>query len=210
VAGQTEVIEYIAMPAMHGFHKHFNLVFVPEQSLQMDNPLAETAENYLMSAHGWMFNHSMHQTGHHYLDAHAFCIYKDVQAAVDEWHTSAEAENTMYDKYCKIKLQCWSRDILRMAHANMRISQLTAATCVRCTREAKRTEPNAYEFLLALYMWLRQFHIHSSFYRWCTRLTKKHQKDQRLFHPRLWFTCSIKADPRFRTNRIKMCGHWRV
>ena len=176
MAGQTEVIEHIAMPDIHGFQKHFNLVFMPEQNLQMDPPLAETARTYLTSAHDWMFKHSMHQTGHHYLDEYAMTMHRDVQSAVEEWLTTQGTDNAMHNKYCKIKLRCWSTDLLRLAHANMRIGQLTAATWSRSNREAKRTEPNAYEFLLALHMWLRQFHIHASFYRWCT-LWQKNAKE---------------------------------
>ena len=173
MAGQTEVIEHIAMPVTHGFQKRFNLVFMPEQSLQMDSPLVETASTYIMSAHSWLFNHGMQEEDVHYLDGYATTIYKVVQSVVEEWQTSEEVENAVHLKYCKIKLRCWSTDILRLAHANMRISQYTADTYSRNIQVAKRNEPNAYEFLLALHMWLRQFHIHTGFYRWCMKVQKK-------------------------------------
>ena len=171
MAGQTDVIEHIAMPSTHGFHKRFNLAFMPEKSLLVDVPLVETSKNLLSGAHSWMFHHCMEETGCHFLDGYALTIYNDVKTAVEDWHTSEEGANAMHNQnFSCEKLLCWSTDILRLAHANMRICQFLAATWSRSTQHAKRTEPNATEFLLALHMWIRQFHIHSCFYRWSTKV----------------------------------------
>ena len=72
------------------------------------------------------------------------------------------------------KVRFWSTDVLRLAHANMRICQFSVAqfgSSDMAAAEAVRTQPNVYEFILAVNMWLRQLHVHISFYKWFRQMT---------------------------------------
>ena len=84
------------------------------------------------------------------------------------------------DDHTKVKLRFCSTDLLRLTHVNMRICQCTLHEYGKdCGDELLRTEPNAYELLMATQMWLRQFHIHSAFYRWFKSIKRETRDGQR-------------------------------
>ena len=164
VAGQTEIIEYIVQPVTHGFHKRFNLVFQMEPATERPKTHTASAKDFFSKMHGWLYKNAWEKLGEHFLDGYALNCYLSVKEAVDEFCAEYSLEK---DAIPKVKF--WTTDVLRLAHANMRLCQITVALYSSgdfATAEASRCQPNVYEFILAVNMWLRQLHVHLTFYKW--------------------------------------------
>jgi hypothetical protein len=169
VAGETEAIEYIVQPVTNGFQKRFSVAFMPEPSSHQDHDFAEEASKYVESMHSWMFRYAIDAPGEHFLDGYAQSAYRAVLMGVNDWLQSTEGRRM--EEYAKAKLRFWSTDVLRLAHANMRVCQCALSEYTNvCEEEVSRTAPNAYEFLMAVRMWMRQMHLHLTFYRWFGKL----------------------------------------
>lgn len=171
VAGQTEIIEFIAQPVTHGFNKRFNLVFAPEHAPESSEVHTGTAKSFFAQLHAWMYKNAWTKEGHHYLDGYALTCYRSIKKAVEEF---VQEKGIFLTKDAQRKVRFWSTDVLRLAHANMRICQFSVAqfgSSDMAAAEAVRTQPNVYEFILAVNMWLRQLHVHISFYKWFRQMT---------------------------------------
>ena len=174
MAGQTEIIEFIAQPVAHGFNKRFNLVFAPERSPESAEVHTASAKAFFTQLHTWLCKTAWGTEGNHYLDGYALTCYQSVKQAAEDF--MEERGGQLTKDACR-KVRFWSTDVLRLAHANMRICQFSVVEYGGkdvARTEAARTQPNVYEFTLAVNMWLRQLHVHFSFYKWF-----RHMSDQR-------------------------------
>ncbi len=168
VAGQTEIIEYIAQPVTNGFHKRFNLVFQIAPAIDRPQTHTASAKEFFSKMHGWLYKNAWEKEGKHFLDGFALNGYLSVKQAVEEF-----CAETNLDKDAIPKVRFWASDVLRLAHANMRICQICVAlygSDQLAAAEASRCQPNVYEFILAVNMWLRQLHVHLTFYKWFRKM----------------------------------------
>ncbi|CAJ1444209.1 unnamed protein product [Effrenium voratum] len=114
-----------------------------------------SAKAFFTQLHTWLCKNAWGTEGNHYLDGYALtCYQRCVSQSPVLVHRRA-----------------------RLAHANMRICQFSVVEHGGkdvARTEAARTQPNVYEFILAVNMWLRQLHVHFSFYKWF-----RHMSDQR-------------------------------
>ena len=180
VAGQTEIIEWVAQPVAHGFNKRFSLVFAPDHAAESEQVHSQTAKEFLAKLHEWLYQKAWREEGSHYLDGFALSCYAGVKKAVEE--TLAEYD---LDKDSCRKLRFWASDVLRIAHDNMRICQFAMGVYGRLDPgikqvEARRTQPNVYEFLLAVRLWLRQVHVHLTFYKWFKKTTGSYSSERNI------------------------------
>ena len=173
VAGQTEIIEYIAQPVTHGFNKRFNLVFAPDHSPESAQVHTASAKDFLCKLHSWLYKNAWNKEGHHFLDGYALTCYQSVKKAVEEF---VQEQGSLLGKDSCRKVRFWSTDVLRLAHANMRLCQFSVVqygSKDMAEAEASRTQPNVYECILAVNMWLRQLHVHVTFYKWFRKVTNE-------------------------------------
>jgi len=180
VAGQTEIIEWVAQPVAHGFNKRFSLVFAPDYAPESAEVHTQTAKEFFEKLHAWMYQTPWREPGSHYLDGFALSCYAGVKKAVEE--TLAEYD---LDKDSCRKIRFWATDVLRLAHANMRICQFAMGVYGRFDSgmkqvEARRTQPNVYEFLLAVRLCLRQVHVHLTFYKWFKKTTGSYSSERNM------------------------------
>ncbi|CAJ1393084.1 unnamed protein product [Effrenium voratum] len=161
VAGQTEIIEFIAQPVAHGFNKRFNLVFAPERSPESAEVHTASAKAFFTQLHTWLCKNAWGTEGNHYLDGYALTCYQSVKQAAEDF--MEERGGQLTKDACR-KVRFWSTDFSVVEYGGKDVART----------EAARTQPNVYEFILAVNMWLRQLHAHFSFYKWF-----RHMSDQR-------------------------------
>ena len=102
------------------------------------------------------------------LDANARALRKDVQTAVETFLGSTTAP---LPGPLARKLNFADTDLVRLAHVNQRFLELLIS--IRWPQE--RPSPKwigVSAYALAIRGWLRQVHIHSSFYRYIENITR--------------------------------------
>ncbi|CAK0801151.1 unnamed protein product, partial [Prorocentrum cordatum] len=163
-AGQTEVVEFIVMPKVHGFQKRM------QTDVRADDGVdSEQSDSFIERLHGWMHEHCSEVASVLSLDGFAYTIYRAAKRAFDDI-----CQTVPMPPAFKTKLNFFHSDLLRATHRVHRGNQFARhfiarhaaqgddalapqppfdAACGRCL-------PSVNEITMGLHKVLRQIELH--------------------------------------------------
>eukprot|EP00438_Fugacium_kawagutii_P001502 Skav202548 [mRNA] locus=scaffold2011:358482:361283:- [translate_table: standard] len=160
VAGQTEVVEEIVHPKVHGFQKRVKQVWSLAETPTHDQQLFQASDLLIQDWHDWMHLHCTEQPPVVIsLDGKALSMYNAAKQAI----TDFLAETKMPPVF-RTKLVFFHSDVLRDAHKVFRAAQFLRGLCPNLPPET-RLEMSLDEFTVALHKWIRQVQWHFGSYR---------------------------------------------
>ncbi|CAK0910438.1 unnamed protein product, partial [Prorocentrum cordatum] len=105
-AGQTEVVEFIVMPKVHGFQKRMQT-----DARADDGVDSEQSDSFIERLHGWMHEHCSDVASVLSLDGFAYTIYRAAKQAFDDI-----CQTVPMPPAFKTKLNFLHSDLLRATH----------------------------------------------------------------------------------------------
>ena len=161
-AGQTEVVEQIIHPKVHGFQKRLKQVWCLSEVHTHDAQQCQASEALVSGWHNWM--HEKWASGKPLqlaLEGRALTMYNSVKQAIVDFL----AETKMPLVY-KSKLMFWHGDILRDCHKVFRAVQYLQCMSGVDPAAAARVNMSLDEFTCALHKWICQVRTHFGSYRY--------------------------------------------
>eukprot|EP00435_Cladocopium_sp_Y103_P060230 s512_g22.t1 len=163
-AGQTEVVEQIVQPRVHGFQKRLKQVWCLSEVHTHDSQQCQASEDLVSGWHAWMHEHwASGSPIQVVLDGRALSMYQAVKQAVCDFLAT---ESPKMPVVYKSKLMFFHSDILRDCHKVFRATQfLQSMSKVGSTATLQRQSMSLDEFTCALHKWICQVRTHFASYR---------------------------------------------
>lgn len=163
-AGQTEVVEQIVQPKVHGFQKRLKQVWCLADMHTHDSQRSQASEDLVTAWHTWMHeNWASAPPVQLALDGRALSMYQAVKSAITDF-----LEETRMPVVYKSKLMFWHSDILRDCHKVFRATQFLQSMSQACVAPLERQSMSLDEFTCALHKWICQVRTHFASYRFAT------------------------------------------
>ncbi|CAK0825868.1 unnamed protein product, partial [Prorocentrum cordatum] len=168
-AGQTEVVEFIVMPKVHGFQKRM------QTDVRADDGVdSEQSDSFIERLHGWMHEQCSDVASVLSLDGFAYTIYRAAKQAFDDI-----CQTVPMPPAFKTKLNFFHGDLLRATHRVHRGNQFARLFIARHAAQGddalasqppfdsacERCLPSANEITMGLHKVLRQIELHFGLYR---------------------------------------------
>ena len=167
VAGRREVIEYMMRPERNGNHKDYHFVVFQDPQVTVPEQQQSDSKALLVNLHTFLFQHVLTKASCLYLDSEAEVLYEAAIQAMEFFlaETPLLGEDPLLEA-TKRKLRNMGRDLLRYACEKMRVKQfMLHKQFPEQGVPNGRTAINMYEFIMALYTWMRQIQLHNGFYK---------------------------------------------
>ena len=161
VAGQTEVVEEVVQPRVHGFQKRLKQVWsLSENPTQDQDQLFKASDKLIQDWHDWMHSKCVEQPPVVIsLSGQALSMYNAAKQAI----TDFVSENKLPPVF-RTKLVFFHSDVLRDAHKVFRSVQFLTTLCPNLPEDS-REAISLDEFTVALHKWIRQIQWHFGSYR---------------------------------------------
>ena len=160
VAGQTEVVEEVVQPRVHGFQKRLKQVWSLSENPTQDQQLFKASDKLIQDWHDWMHSKCVEQPPVVIsLSGQALSMYNAAKQAI----TDFVSENKLPPVF-RTKLVFFHSDVLRDAHKVFRSVQFLTTLCPKLPEDS-REAMSLDEFTVALHKWIRQIQWHFGSYR---------------------------------------------
>ncbi|CAK0799279.1 unnamed protein product, partial [Prorocentrum cordatum] len=169
-SGQTEVVEFIAMPIVHGFQKRMQTDVRADDGVDF-----EQSDSFIERLHGWMHAHCSVIASALSLDGYAYTIYRAAKQALDDI-----CQTVPMPQVFKAKLNFLHSDLLRGTHRVHRGAQFARDYIAQHAAQGGggalaplppldaarwRRLPSVDDVAMGLHKVLRQIDLHFGLYR---------------------------------------------